>query len=304
MKPRKHHIVSECYLSEFASKAKKQIQVYDLQFQKVSNPKTPAQVCYEIDRFKIRSEETIKLNRIDEYVVEREFFKKIENNYPVIIEKVKKALIKETWITNNDAKDFLSLLLSIKKRSDDFKNKYLDKSLLSSQMDKNIEEILPVLKQMSEEVVGNNVEEQLKYYKERLLNDDEKLYDSYLLSLKDGKVLNDLIDYLMRFKWMIVVGSVNNQFITSDNPGFTFLISKRKVVNFGGFGYDFMFVFPLTPIHALYIDKNFVEDSDLIVKPLYSYLGRDSYIKFINRCTKISAKKKLFAYSISAFGNI
>lgn len=303
--PKKHHLVPECYLKEFSSSNSKLLQIYDKIDMKQKPQKTPAQVCYEIDAFRIRNQDTLMFGKIeDEYIVEKSFFKKIENNYPKIVAKIKTTLGRTLNLNRQEAVDFLNLFLSIKKRSENFRKSMLDKKDIEYYLTKNIKEMMPVIRQITEKLGQNeDLENSIEIIKKNVLTNEEKLYDAYLMSIGNTKVLDKLIEFLMNFKWLVISAPVDCQFITSDNPGFNYN-ELKGVSNFGGFGDDFNFIFPITPLHCLFISNAYLDKTFPDNKALHFYEGAKDVVININTLTFQTAKKKIFAYSYNAIENI
>ncbi len=249
--PTKHHLVPECYLKEFATESKKLLQVYDKGLAKKGKPKTPAQVGYEIDAFMIRSEETLFFEKVnDKYEIEKKGFRKLENSYPKILGKIKSTIGNVLYLNNQEAANFLGLLLNIKRRSNDFRKLFLDIENRKKDLLQRIQENLPSIKAAAEMVgEGENVEVALEREVERVLNSKDRLYDGYLIQLVDTAIVDGLIDKLKKLKWIIATAPINCHFITSDNPGFS-INQANTISRFGGFGEKFIFVFPITPLHA------------------------------------------------------
>ncbi|MFP5040012.1 DUF4238 domain-containing protein [Parasediminibacterium sp. JCM 36343] len=119
--PRKHHYLPECYTKAFTNSQKQ------LWKRKKENNKTtvctPAQIGYEIDTNKIRTKETLSLNGLEDfYYVEKNAFKKQENNYTNTLVKVIKYSDSPIVIDKFKYHLFLETLLTIKRRNPQSRN--------------------------------------------------------------------------------------------------------------------------------------------------------------------------------------
>jgi len=302
--PHNHHLVPESYLKEFANESSKRLQVYHKKFSKKSKPKTSAQIAYEIDAFTIKSDETLALFQIeDKYKIERETFRKLENNYPKILTKIKSTIGSVLYINKDDAIDLIGLLLSIKRRSHGFRTPFLDAEARKEDALNQIQEMMPYIREAAK-IAGqdDNLEASLREHLDNIIGSKDKLYDRYLLQLMNTEIVDDLINRLRKLKWVVLRAPVDSHFITSDNPGFS-IDESNRANNFGGFGGGFIFIFPLTPRHSFFITDRYQDSDTNEKKALFFHDVSSEEVIMINKTTIDTASEKVFANSYSSIQN-
>jgi hypothetical protein len=300
--PRKHHYIPECYLKAFANGQK---QLWKRNF---DNNKTticsPAQVGYEFDVNKTRTEEILVLNGLNDYYhVEKWSFEKQENNYTNILAKAIKFSDSSITIDKYKYRLFLETLLTIKRR-----NPATREIIINGLIDGyNSKETVPQFKAyLLEEASKHNVileegiDERIKNYIADKLTSPDRLHDTYLsafIESSDHDTIINLTQQLYNLKQVILHPPLTTQFITSDNPGFT--KTQEKLLRLGGFGSPFEFYFPLSPRACLYINSRTNEDRTIIEKNIYPTVVTESQVSEINQFTKSTSNKKLFGYNKS-----
>ena len=143
----------------------------------------------------------------------------------------------------------------------DFKN-----YLTSGEFRKDIEVGIEILKKLDS---IDPLEYFENYVKEATTNEN-KQSDMYLRRFLDkgNKSTQNAIDTLLQYKFYIYHAPFGSEFITSDNPGFT-LLPNGELLSFGGFGFPFEFLFPLTPKCCLFINYEDIDDKFLLNKDIH-----------------------------------
>ena len=180
MNPKKHHFLPECYLKPFTGLQKRLWRKFN-DHSKLY-PVTPAKVGYEFDANKIRTANAILFNSlIDENFIEREAFKKQENNYGKTVEEVIRFSISPLIIEKSKYSLFLETLITIKRRNpvsrqlliNAFKNAINDPGYLPQLRSSLVGEI-------GEENLPKGIDEYLKTYLYSEAKNNDRLYDMYL----------------------------------------------------------------------------------------------------------------------------
>lgn len=300
--PRKHHYIPECYLKSF-SNLQKQLWRRSKDISKCSLC-SPSQIGYEKNGNRIRTIEIFNLAKLtDENYIEKNAFRQMENNYPLILSKLISFSNSPIVIDENDCRLFLKALVTIKRRNPTTRNILIQSYIESYNSDEAIPEFKAyLLEEAAKEniLLNSNLEEIIENYIRSRVKNLDWLYDMYLsayISPSDFKVIDNISNQLSQLKLFILHAPVNRQFITSDNPGFT--RTKDELISVGGFGDFFEFYFPLTPSTCLYLNSSLSQDKFDVKKAIYPKLINDGLVSEINKYTKLIANKQLFGYSKS-----
>lgn len=296
--PKNHHFVPKCYLSSFTNSQNN--------FWKKRNDNgrlsltNPTKVCYEPNANRIRTKQILHLNNLtDAYYIEKNAFKTQENNYGKIITKLLKFKSEPQIVNKIHYQLFLETLLTIKRRNPLSRFEIIEKFKASFKYEGGVKEFFNFL---SEETgvkkLTPEVEEFIKTYLSVEAQNPDRLHDMYLsafINQRDYDTIRNLATELFALKQYILFAPISQQFITSDNPGF--LVSNGILSNLGGFGGNYEFYFPLSPLTCLYLNSNMVEANTTLQKAIYNILVNESQVKTINENTQSLSNKYLLAFS-------
>ena len=293
--PSRHHYVPECYQRGFANTNK---QLWTRKKNKANaSICTPGMFCYETDANKFKVQETMFFNNlIDQNHIEKNSFKKQENEFPRTRKLVTKFSLLPIIIAKDRYRLFLETLISIKRRNPQTRN-FLIKKFTESY---DYPEGIPTFKKfIQEEFPGVNVTDSLiqEYFSIRA-KDPDRIYDAYLsvfLSTSDYNIIAELTETLYDLKQFILHSPIGVEFITSDNPGF--IKEANNILNEGGFGGEFEYYFPISPNACLYINALAKEPDSNIQKAIYPELIDKHQVSAINQFTKHIANARLFGYT-------
>lgn len=278
----KHHYVPEAYLKifSFTSNNVGEQKLYKFSRKNIDFPIperfksfTPSQICYDKYLYKIENKHLLKLlfEIEDDNYAEQYAFKVYENNLIPILKKITTKLpFERKFITISEANIFVKSLVNLKKRNPYLLNDPDHKAIIE---EKAAEGILRIRRTPN---YDNDPEilEALDFLNKVIIDPDYSK-DLAVISLiadsiRKESVLTDLADALMKNVWYIYESTINDIFITSDNPGF----SK----NYKGelFNVNFLengdFFFPLTPSHTLRIDST---RKELLFSPFKEIFFKD-----------------------------
>ncbi len=290
--PNKHHFVPEGYLKSFTD-TKKTLWRRKKNETKVIQ-RTPGMVCYEIDGYTIRKNETLLLNKItDKLHIERNAFKKQENGYRKSMSKISRYTTIPILVDTQSQLLLLSTLLTIKRRNPS------SREIITQAYYKGYKDPETFLKFKTEiERVAskqnisleNDFQNQIQDFLMTNAEDSDKLHDNYLaLFLKEQSLISSIAKELLKLQQIILHAPVTTQFITSDNPGFT--IQEESIRSMGGFNGKFQFLFPLSPKTCLFLSSDQYEHTNELMTKIYPRLISESQVAFINQCTKEIANK-------------
>lgn len=298
--PTDHHFVPKCYLKAFTDTQKKLWKKRNDNSR--INQVHPSQICYELNAYKFRTSQILKLNNLnDEYYIERNAFKFQESNYG----KLLPSLIRyqeEPRVTNKmKYKLFLETLLTIKRRNPVSKNEILERFKDSYKTEEGINKFLFFMSQETGiKKFTPEIQKLIKDYLSVESKNPDRLHDMYLsafINKTDNNAISNLTTDLYKLKQYILFSPITYQFITSDNPGF--IISNGSISNLSGFGGDFEFYFPLSPLTCLYINSKKIESNDTLEKSIYNVILKKDDVKAINTNSKLISKNFVLAYSKS-----
>lgn len=300
--PVKHHYVPEVYLKPFADSNKQFFQLRK-KFKKIAS-KSVGQVCYEKNYFKIQRKETLFFYKIEDVLyIERKIFTELENQYPFLLKKVSFPSLQPFTMTWSSVGIFLKTLINIKRRNPSVRqilsenlHQYLNSNEFFTRVSPGLEFANKIDKIDSVEYFEN--------YLKEINTDGSRLSDSYLSGfMEEGRRLQkNIINTLMSCTIFVFHAPAGHQFITSDNPGF--VLNGDIVLNFGGLGGEFAFMFPLTPQCLLVIDKKHPDKSRTLNKIIYPKYINVDLVNRVNEYTMLVANDKVFSFSKTLLENI
>lgn len=296
--PKNHHYVPKCYLNLFTNTQNK--------FWKRRNDNgsfsetNPSKVCYEADANRFRTKQTLFYNNLeDEYYVEKHSFKHQENNYGKLITSVTKFQNEPKVIEKSKYRLFLETLITVKRRNPFSKNEILQRFKESYKTEDGIRNFFNFFAQETGvKDFTPEIEVFIKNYLNTESQDIDRLHDMYLsafVNKSDYTTISQITDDLYALKQYILFAPIDQHFITSDNPGF--LKVNGQAINLSGFGGDFEFIFPLSPLTCLYLKSNDFEPLNSIQKTVYNIIVDKAQVKAINNDTKLISSKYVLAYS-------
>lgn len=253
--PIDHHFVPKTYLKRFTN-SENFFWNLTLNYSTIQY-KYPTEVCYKKYYFKLQSQDNWILPKInDPNIIEKLAFEKQENEYEKLLEKI--IIVQpNSGIEKSEALLFLETLVSIKRRNPTYREKVIPifKEAINSIDFKELK--LP--EEISQRI--NNIVSVKSYgnYIKDSLNSDEIQNDIYLQSFFNNLSISTA-ELLIKYKLFLYRAPYGSEFITSDNPGFT-LINDNLLLSFGGFGFPFILIFPITPQYCLYIDNSYPDNN-------------------------------------------
>jgi hypothetical protein len=294
--PKKHHYVPECYLKAFTN-SQKQLWRRTKEVKKASIC-TPAQVGYEIDINKFKTEEILILHQLsDPNHIEKVAFRRQENNYQKTLSKTIKYADSPFIVDNVNYHLLLETLLTIKRRNPQTRKDII----IAFRKGYNADETIPrFTAYLVEEAKRQNiklelgVEERVKTYIETRADNPDWLHDMYLtgyLQSIEYDIINKMANQLFSLRPVVLHAPLTTQFITSDNPGFT--KTGSTVLNAGGFGGLFELYFPLSPHTCLYLNSESKSDKSYIGATVHPQFISASKVSDINHWSKFVSNNKL-----------
>ena len=297
-KPKNHHYIPETYLKSF-SNHQKQLYQFRKDYKKFRLVSI-AQICYEPNYFKINDTDLLKIFKIDDpNYIEKEYFKKQENNFQSLLKKLVQPGFNHFEISLSEISLFLETILTIKKRNPFHKSRIISayKEYIKSE---KFEEDSKLGVEISRQVDNFNPEIFIEKYIEEIQSSKEKQSDFFLQFFLDKSEnrTNLWTNLLLEFKIFILHAPAYKPFITTDNPGFTKL-PNGEGLPFGGFGLDFEFFFPLTPQCCLCINKNQKDENGklIISKKIFRKNVDADVVNMINTYSFFLSEKKVFSYT-------
>jgi hypothetical protein len=135
--------------------------------------------------------------------------------------------------------------------------------------------------------------------------DSSYLHDMYLsgyVNQSPRTAILSIRDEVYQLKQHILIAPAGLQFITSDNPGFTYF--DNRVESAAGFDGDYEFYFPLSPMICLYDKSSEVDNSETSEKALHYEPVDTERVNFINTATKTISSKIIMALEQSVLVDI
>jgi hypothetical protein len=267
----------------------------------------PVKVCYEIDSNRFRTKQLMEINKLsDEYFVEKKSFNFQENNFAKALSLLSKFNNSQIVVDKRKHQLLLETLLTIKRRNPDsrrriiqaFKESYLTNDGINSFFQYFLEEF-------GIQKVTPEIEVYIKKFLSSESQNPNRLHDMYLsafINKVDYTTITEMTRLFYSLKQYILHAPIGQQFITSDNPGFT--VAGNTAFSLGGFGDQFEFYFPLSPSLCLYLKSNDIENSTFIEKMIYPIIVTKSEVEQINKVTKSLCIKCIFAYYKKTLENI
>jgi Protein of unknown function (DUF4238) len=299
--PKKHHIVPESYLKLFADLKEELFRIKTNEIpQKIKNgilgssslkKFNVSQICYKEDFYKIQNNPTLGIHNItDEYQIEKESFKWYENNLELIIKNIRN---RQTYLTLKDAEILCKGLLNIKIRNNHFRDNVIKNENMGEFLSKVFRK-LPVTIQENKdaiEFIGK-----MKTDFDENPNLVNQLQNKSLLdnNNNDDRATNKVYDLCMNSQWNILEATINDMFITSDNPGFC--VDENNVLENTKFGDLFTWYFPLNPLHCLRVNRS-INETIKSLKPLNITDADSELVKMININTCRLANSDIYSSS-------
>jgi hypothetical protein len=295
--PKDHHYVPKVYLREFSNSQQQLFQV--LKGKQNISVKTISQVCYKTNYFKLHSTASDLTKGIkDHNHIEKNVFKKQENTYSKLVKKVTFPSLTQAVLKKSEALLFLETLMTIKRRNPAYRQHHIEaykEYITSEQFRKDAEPGLEIAKRIDKIDPVAYFENFVK----EATTDTNKQSDYYLQGFldKENKIIKFTAQTLMHYKLYMYHAPFGSEFITSDNPGFT-TMPDGSLYQFGGFGREFTFTFPLTPKSCLFISYKHLENDPLSLDKNIHIIHTDRhFVNAVNEGTFKLATNKIFSYS-------
>ncbi|WP_305953153.1 DUF4238 domain-containing protein [Emticicia oligotrophica] len=292
--PRNHHLVPQKgYLEKFTNRNKQIFKCkLDTKLPQKFKGFATAAICYDKDYYKFDNVSLLNPYNIqDPFYIEKNVFQKYENRIGIVIDKIAK---KQSFLTKDDCEKLIFGLVDIK-----FRNPFFRKSDYVKTIDNVVDEMINdvfFIEHISKEFnLPIELAIEATYLsKENLKNNTSKdLHNLFLLNrhLEEKSIHNYINFLLINLDWQILYSPINNQFITSDNPGFCLESGMLFNTKFKG---NFTFIFPLTSRLALQISANKHSHSKNDLKIL-NYLNIPyELVHFINLQTAAVANNEIY----------
>lgn len=303
------HYLPQCYLNEFRNDDGHffKLDCSILRYDKKPYPlkTTPAAVCYKPNFYTLTDEfkQMYPMYKdLEPFYLENKFHI-YERVYPALISKIKTGA---RFLNSDDAIKFLYSCIDFKIRNFYFRDNVLMQNKRQEIIKKhyngylNNESILEYI-QKSFKVDRNTVNEIIQTEKSKHLNDPDYAKHSHIATMIDrsqqsSNIYDVIISNFLFYKWNFFKSK--NQFITSDNPGWS--LDKRNAVHNTRFENGFQFIMPITSSYCLCIsddkiDMNYYNDSTK--KLLFEGFASDEMITRINNLSINHFKQYLFASS-------
>lgn len=293
--PVKHHYVPEVYLKSFAD-SKKQFFQLRRKYKKITT-KSVGQVCYEKNYFKFQRQEALQINNIDDSLyIEKKIFSGLENKYSFLLNDIVFPSLQPFPMPRKSVELFLKTLFNIKRRNPSLRKLHSDSLREYLNSDNFLKDAAPAM-ELSRLIDKIEPAKVIENYLHEVNTDETRLYDGYLSRfLEDGDELqNSVVETLTACDILIFHSPVGHQFLTSDNPGF--VLNGTDILNFGGLGFDFVYVFPLAPQCLLAINKKRPDHSLTLSKLIHPLHVDAGMVDYINECTLQVSNDNVFSYS-------
>ncbi len=274
---------------------------------KIISETMPVKVCYEIDSNRFRTKQLMEINNLsDEYFVEKKSFIIQENNFAKALSHLSKFNNSQIVVDKRKHLLLLETLITIKRRNPDSRNKIIQafkESYLTNDGIKLFYQYF--LDEFGIQKITPEIEVYIKKFLSTESQNPNRLHDMYLsafINKLDYTTITEVTQLFYSLKQYILHAPIGKQFITSDNPGFTF--TGNIAISLGGFGNHFEFYFPLSPRLCLYLKSTDIENSNFIEKIVYPIFVNKSEVEKINKVTKSLCIKSIFANNKKALENI
>lgn len=255
------HYLPECYLNEFTNPNGKFFSINNDLLKRGKRgylqDKTPGSVCYLPDYYTLDMDIPItyrNLSQSDPLVIERELFKKYEDEYPAIITQIRNR----GSLSTSQARLFLHAIISIKLR-----NKYIRDQYSGEEHQKIINQIFEddffdaqkASKEQFPDKTEEEVIEAINNVRDQALNSEEFKKLLHLAGLYDREqnpqsVINQIVNIFLKKEWVIYESDLSATFVCTDNPGYC-VDSANRIQNVKFV--DCTFVFPITPLLCVII---------------------------------------------------
>ncbi|GAB2630839.1 hypothetical protein GCM10027035_26890 [Emticicia sediminis] len=302
--PRNHHLVPQKgYLEKFTNRNKEIFKCkLDTKLSKKLKGFATTAICYGKDYYKFDNESLLKPYNIDDpFYIEKKVFQKYENHIGKIIDKIEK---KQSFLTIDDCKTLILGLIDIK-----FRNPFFRKSDYSTTIDNVVNEMIndgSFIEHISKEF-NLSIDSAIEFThtsKENLKNNSSKDLHNFLLlnrHLESTPIHNYLNNLLLNLEWQILCVPTNNQFITSDNPGFCVESGQLHNTKFTG---NFTFVYPLSKSIAVQISSSQLSKPSSILKPLKYIHVPYEFVHNVNLNTSKIANNEIYGANESVLRTV
>lgn len=311
----KQHFLPEVYLKEFRNREGKLhcLDYYIVQFgRKVfDEPKYPAEVCRAKDFYTIQPVFKTKfphMTGLPSLHIETSFHP-YESEYPKLIAKIKKH---QNALIIKDANLLIYVLVDLKIRNNYFREKIVPKAHKNI-VENDLNELKKEIELAPSKKLSEATKDQFVSVIEKIQNDfqasNENHAQSHLSSIalrrgRGDEIHLKIIKHLLQYQWIVYTS--NDQFITTDNPGFSYDTDKRVIQN-TKFDENVIFFFPLTPSLCLSINTS-IEDGrykEVKAQKVIKYVRATSQLlNFINDSHSFHLSRYIFSSKTNMINEI
>ena len=302
--PKKQHFLPEVYINRFSFDNNGNVYTFKAKspFKNVKiKVLNKSQFCYKPNLYTFNDKE----KHPDQYLLERSKFD-YEHKF---LKEICDRIDKRENINSNDAERFIKMLMGIKQRNITINNFLNSKSVIEYLSNRQVNIFRKYLEKYILQLGEYKIEKILEYIENELIKNMQDLeirsdiQNEALLSLIENRneEYNQLVKKLTRTKFKILTTSTVNPFISSDNPGFTYQ-GKDRICNML-FGSAKLFIFPISPESALYIDLTDTEPFEPIIKRILYTKVSDEMIELINSSTVVNCNELIFSINETSLRN-
>jgi hypothetical protein len=302
-KPKDHHYVPQVYLKSFVAADINKLYAFDKKFLNLPNSGKvrsypTSQVCYAENLYLISDDNMMKNFEVDDpLIVETKSLKYYEDRFGDIVDKLTSS---KEWLTLKEADIFIRTLLQMKIRNPTFFN-HEDAQKGPIEVNIRIKKEMLDNRELWEQRLANEgltIEQAFKNLDDAVNRPDfrENLVRINLARTEraDG-VLTEIAGLLMNRIWYIYETTINDMFITSDNPGYCFN-EKGQLAN-TNFRDDFCFVFPITPYKTLLIFKKYEDSIIPPSKKIHYRQSNSEHVQEVNRAAMGNSLEYIYSNS-------
>lgn len=261
------HYVPEVYLKQFSHKQGMLYVLNKTDAAKYSNYRIDSKAyrsyCQEKDFYLIDTE-AIKIFGLEENIHALEVENKTNAYYEERYNGYLQKIINGKFFSTLEAEIFIKMLVHFKMRNKFWRNSFNDGRLKeifknglkeSAYLAINNKDLYP---EISQEVKIHTINRVYERYMN--IQELEKLFQLWSLlkrSQSDTQLTKHFIEVLLRSQWVLYISDKTNQFIATDNPGFS--IDGNSKLHNTKFVDGAKFYFPLSPFYCIVIDTGKID---------------------------------------------
>ena len=298
--PKNHHYVPQIYLQRFSFNNIGGLFKLIIKSKYPSRAKVvnKSQICYEPYMYKYENSEYLEANELgDPNFIEKNTFKYENSELKELFDKFDY----KQEVTKSEYNRILQIIINLKKRNPSLRNEYLKRDRDEEFINSRTEGLKKEL--MSKGIKEEEAKQILRKAKLKVLEemkDDNYRKDMYRNSLlaKEEAIINndqEILNLLIGWDAKIFQTSLDNPFITSDNPGFT--MKDFKEVHNTNLNYVDSYNFPLSPKSILCLTKYGYRNDELLNRKITYKTADKDLVLFFNSGTYFNASKIILSSS-------